>query len=126
MTDDTTQPSLEGRRILVVEDGSLAAETLRMLLEDEGVQVVGPVSNVAAGSVAAADEDIDCALLDVNLDGDPVFPIAELLASRSIPFIFSTGYVRSQLPAAYAERPILEKPYDLEELRAALLKAMKT
>ena len=63
---------------------------------------------------------LDCALLDVNLAGEKVFPVAEVLVRREVPFVFLTGYGRGILPAAYADRPVLAKPFRL----AALLSLM--
>jgi CheY-like chemotaxis protein len=81
-----------GLRILVVEDNFLAAEVVRDTLESNGCTVVGPVGRIADGLRLAEQEALDGAVLDVNLNGDWCFPIAETLRRRDVPFIFLTGY----------------------------------
>ena len=83
---------LEGLRILVVEDNFLAAEVVRDALERSGCTVVGPVGRVADGLALAQQEKLDGAVLDINLNGDRCFPIADALSSRGVPFVFLTGY----------------------------------
>ncbi|WP_371514679.1 response regulator [Brevundimonas denitrificans] len=85
--------ALTGRKVLVVEDESLVAMLLETILEDMGCIPVGPVSTVDEGVQKAENEpDLDLALLDVNVAGRQVFPVAEALARRGIPMVFSTGY----------------------------------
>ena len=87
-----TQP-LTGRRVLVVEDESLVAMLLETILEDMECVPIGPASNVDDGQRLARDtENLDAALLDVNVAGRQVFPVAEALKERGVPFVFSTGY----------------------------------
>jgi CheY-like chemotaxis protein len=88
----TSAKSLQGLRILVVEDNFLAAEVVRDALERNGCTVVGPVGRVADGLRLAEQEKLDGAVLDVNLNGDRCFPIAQALNSRGVPFMFLTGY----------------------------------
>ncbi len=121
MTDTDTGGSLQGRRILVVEDEYILAEDLCGGLEEAGAEVIGPVATVAAALARVAAEDrIDGAVLDVNLHGVKVFPVADALRQRGTPFVFATGYVTGDLPAAYAGVRCCEKPYDAR-LCAALL-----
>lgn len=90
--------TLHGRRILVVEDDYLLAESLNDLLIEAGVRVVGPVGNVSdALSLVTSGEEIDGALLDVNVRGQPVFPVADALLERGVPFSFCSGYDRYTL-----------------------------
>jgi CheY-like chemotaxis protein len=84
--------SLNGVRILVVEDNFLAAEVVRDLLESSGCSVVGPVGRIADALRLAENEALDGAILDVNLNGDRCFPIALVLRQRGVPFVFLTGY----------------------------------
>jgi CheY-like chemotaxis protein len=84
--------SLNGVRILVVEDNFLAAEVVRDLLESGGCSVVGPVGRIADALRLAENEALDGAILDVNLNGERCFPIALALRQRGVPFFFLTGY----------------------------------
>ena len=105
--------SLNGRRILVVEDDYLLAESLNDLLMEAGVSVVGPVGNVPdALSLVNSGQAIDGALLDVNVRGQPVFPVADALMERGVPFSFCSGYDRYTLPQRYAHLSYCMKPYN--------------
>lgn len=115
-------PDLSGRKILVVEDEWLIAQHLSMCLEDMGCDVVGPVSGVEDAIEKIADEEIDCALLDANLNGTTSAPIVDALMAATVPFIIVTGYGGLELPtAAMDSAPRLNKPFAEHELRAALL-----
>ena len=102
-----------GLRILVVEDNFLAAEVVRDALESTGCTVVGPVGRIADGLRLAEQEALDGAVLDVNLNGDWCFPIAEALRRRDVPFIFLTGYDDAAIipvelrPARRLSKPVL-------------------
>jgi CheY-like chemotaxis protein len=84
--------SLNGARILVVEDNFLAAEVVRDMLESSGCAVVGPVGRIADALRLAEEEALDGAILDINLNGERCFPIALALRQRGVPFVFLTGY----------------------------------
>src|SRR5215472_14624237 len=101
----------EWRRILVVEDNFLVATLLEEILESVGWQVVGPVAHLTAALDAAANKDFDAAVLDVNLGGQTVYPVAELLDARRVPFVFVTAYGREALPPLFCGRPHLGKPF---------------
>ena len=107
-------------RILVVEDELMVAMALEMVLADAGYDVVGPIGRMEQALETAAQENVDFALLDVNVRGEEVFPVANILADRGVPFTFLTGYDRSSLPAALAEAQILSKPFKARELLAAV------
>lgn len=90
----------------------MVAEDLRIELEEAGAKVLGPVPSVArALALLAREAAPDAAVLDVNLGGQMVFPLAEVLRERGIPFMFATGYDRRELPLAYADTPRCEKPF---------------
>lgn len=113
--------SLHGRRILVVEDEYLLADDLRQTLESLGIEVVGPVATVAqALELLESEEAPDGAMLDVNLQGDAVFPVLDLLRERAVPFVLTTGYDGWALPAAYADAPRCVKPLDMRRLSRLL------
>jgi len=107
-------------RILVVEDETILAMMLEDVLLDEGYSVVGPFARVAAALQAAELEALDAALLDVNLAGEMVFPVAEMLARRGIPFLLVTGYDNRILGEAHLDWPVLTKPYRWDDVVARL------
>jgi DNA-binding response OmpR family regulator len=112
---------LEGLRVLVVEDNLLLAEVTRLLLEDSGCEVVGPAGRLHRGLKLARNEAIDGAILDINLHGEMSFPIAEVLSTRNVPFLFVTGYEdRSIVPIAFRSAPRLDKPVTDEQLLEAM------
>ena len=90
------------------------------LLISFGCSVAGPVARVQKAIEMAEGGALDLAILDVNINGREVYPVAEALARRGIPFIFVTGYGRSGIRAAYHDRPILPKPFRRDELRLAI------
>lgn len=119
-----TQP-LTGRRVLIVEDESLVAMLIETILEDMDCVPVGPASNVEEGLALARDaESLDAALLDVNVSGQQVFPVAEALRARGVPFVFSTGYGEGGLPDEWRGNPTIQKPFTETAVRDALMKAM--
>ena len=109
------------RRLLVVEDEYLLAEDLRRGLEAAGATVIGPAGTLAR-AIAMADSfaDIDGAVLDVNLAGQAVYPLAEKLRLRAVPFVFVTGYETSAIPKCFATVPVLDKPVDMNVLISML------
>jgi DNA-binding response OmpR family regulator len=110
----------ERRRILIVEDDYLIASWLAEALETAGWQVVGPIGHLAAALDSARSEACDAAVLDVNLGGRAVYPVAEALDERKVPFIFMSGYGVKTLPCRFAKRPRLSKPFKPAELTGAL------
>jgi DNA-binding response OmpR family regulator len=111
-------------KILVVEDNTLVAETIAEALIDSGYEVVGPATNLTAGLELAQEEELDGALLDVNLAGRLCFPIAWMLSARKVPFLFVTGYAdAAMIPAELRSTGRLTKPFRLAELGAVALKA---
>ena len=117
--------ALEGRRVLVIEDESLVAMLLETILADLGCEVIGPESNVDDGLQAASSTpNLDAALLDVNVAGREVFPVAEALLARDVPVVFSTGYGESGLPEQWRGRPTIQKPFTESTIRDALLRAI--
>jgi len=107
-------------RLLVVEDEYLIRMLLEDMLADLGYEVVVAVGSIAEASELAGSGDFDAAILDVNLDGQDVYPVAEILAKRGLPFVFVTGYGERNLSDPYRDRPALQKPFQAEQLKAAL------
>ena len=114
-----------GRRVLIVEDESLVAMLLETILEDMGCTPVGPAATVDEGlRMVSEGAAVDAALLDVNVAGRQVFPIAQALKDRGVPFVFSTGYGEGGLPDEWRGQPTLQKPFTEAAVRDALMKAM--
>ena len=80
-------------------------------LQDEGCEVVGTVSSVKAALAQIADQAIDCAFLEINLGNEQVFPVADELAKRGVPFALLSGHTKAVVPPAHMDRPALPKPY---------------
>jgi DNA-binding NtrC family response regulator len=109
---------LAGKRILLVEDEFLIADLTASILEEFSAHVVGPAYDLAQGLKLAESDDLDGAVLDINLGRDRSDAIAELLDRRGVPYVFVTGYAGL---AAYANSaPMIEKPLDAQRLRSAL------
>lgn len=108
------------RRVLVVEDEYLIRMLFEDMLADLGYEVAAAVGNISEASTLAADGTFDAAILDVNLDGQEIFPVADILGNRQLPFIFVTGYGERALPERYRTRPALQKPFQAEQLKSAL------
>ena len=116
---------LPGLRVLVVEDEGAVAFMIEDILQNLGCEIVASVARLGDAQEIAATAAIDIALLDVNLFGRPVFPVAEVLRQRRIPFIFSTGYGMSGLPREYSSHPVLGKPFSATELQQTMALALE-
>jgi CheY-like chemotaxis protein len=111
----------EGRcRVLLVEDEAIIVILMEDLLEEFGCEVVATAAELDDAVAAARSGQFDLAFLDVNLRGVPVYPVAEVLRARGIPFAFVTGYGSSGVDAAHLEAPILQKPFQARDLDAVL------
>jgi len=116
---------LEGIRVLVVEDEYLVAILIEEILESAGCVVMGPIPRLPEALDAAHHDNCDAAVLDVNLAGQRIDPVADALSERNVPFMFVTGYGASALPGEYAERPHICKPFRMAELLGALSSVVK-
>ena len=124
MTETVTSESdLNGLRILVVEDEAAISLLLEDMLLDFGCEVIGPAARLSAALEAVSREQVDLAILDVNVAGEPIYPVAEALALRSIPFVFSTGYGSAGIRDAFRDRPVLQKPFAQNDLKQKLIMA---
>ena len=114
---------LEGSRVLVVEDEYYLAVELRRLVTQLGGDVVGPAKDVdAALGLLKRDARPDLAILDVNLNGARVDPLAAVLRARGVPLLFATGYEASALDSCFPEEPVVSKPVTIAPLAAAIRK----
>jgi len=114
---------LKGLRILVVEDEAAISLLLEDMLLDFGCEVIGPAARLTAALDVVARETVDIAILDVNVAGEPIYPVAEALVERKIPFVFSTGYGSAGIKDTYRNRPVLQKPFAQHDLKQKLLLA---
>jgi len=115
---------LSGIRVLVVEDEGVVALMIEDMLQDLGCEIAASAARLADACEIAASAEIDLAVLDVNVNGQPVFPVAEVLRERQIPFVFSTGYGASGLPQEFDGHPVLGKPFSERELRKTIALAL--
>ena len=116
---------LEGKTILVVEDESLVAMLLETILEDMGCATLGPIATIDEALTVIADgQAFDGALLDVNVAGKEIFPVAAALKERGVPFVFSTGYGEGGLPPEWRGQSTIQKPFTEEAVQQALIAAL--
>ena len=113
--------ALSNRRVLVVEDEYFIADDMAKALRTLGAEVVGPApTREKALDLVASEPRIDAAVLDINLKGESVFPVAEMLEQRGVPFVFATGYDAASVPERYQGVPRWEKPFNPGDLARAL------
>jgi len=110
-------------RVLIVEDEALVGMAIEDALNCLGIDVAGVAGTVDEALIHVEQDHFDGAILDVQLHGKDVLPVAEALQRRSIPFVFATGYGKSGVPEKYRDAPVLQKPFMPAELRDVLAKA---
>lgn len=122
MSDAGAEAALDGLRVLVVDDETLVAMLLEDMLGDLGCTVVGSASRVgqALEMARSLEAEFDVAVLDVNVAGETVAPVAALLAEQGKSFVFATGYGESGVPEAFRGRPTLQKPFGMLDVTRAL------
>ena len=117
----TGSDTVAGRRVLVVEDDFVIANVIAEAFRAQGAHIVGPAGNLKdALAIATGKEHIDGAVLDVNLRGEMVYPVADVLRSKGVPIVFTTGYDTGDVVSRFADAPCLQKPFRLELLVHAL------
>jgi CheY-like chemotaxis protein len=117
----------QGLRVLVAEDEALVSMLIEDMLAEIGAVVVGPAATVEeALALASGDSVADVALLDVNLAGKPIFPVADVLRRRGVPFIFASGYGEAGIIQEHRGAPVLQKPFREADLTLALQKITAT
>jgi CheY-like chemotaxis protein len=115
---------IAGKRVLVVEDEAIVSMMIEDYLKDFGCNVVGTAARINEAIEMARTLDLDVVVLDVNLAGTLSYPVADILRSRGIPFLFSTGYGSAGLPEHLKDAIVLSKPYAPEALAIALLSVL--
>lgn len=108
-------------RVLIVEDEMVVAMLIEDMVSELGYEVSGVASQVDEAISQVERGGFDLAILDVHLNGKQVFPLADLLLQKDIPFMFATAYGERGIPAVYRQRPVLQKPFSPLELKKALL-----
>ena len=112
--------------VLIVEDDALLAMAIGLCVEEAGYEVAGRARSVDAALSVLAQAKVDAALLDINLRGELVFPVANALAERGVPFVFVTAYPDALIPDSHRDRPLVHKPYYDAALCSALASALET
>lgn len=114
---------LKGHRILIVEDNFVMALDLSLMVEELGGAVIGPAGRLDEGMALAETNEVDGAILDVNLDGENTFFLADGLLAADVAVIFATGYDVKMLPERFARTPKLSKPFDVRSVEKAIREA---
>jgi len=107
-------------RVLIVEDEAMISMLIEDMILDFGSEVVGPAARLDHALTLALQADIDVGLLDINVDGSVVFPVADVLRFRGIPFVFATGYDFRALPERFRGCPALSKPFSYQDFARTL------
>ena len=116
----------EGCSVFLVEDEVMIRMMVADMLEELGYSVAAEAGEIGEALKLAQSTDFDLAILDVNVNGKVITPVAELIKARGRPFIFATGYGSSGLPEQYRDRPALQKPFQLETLAQLIDSTMKS
>lgn len=112
------------KRILVVEDEIMIQLLLEDMLDELGYTVAAQAARIDQALAAAKTAELDLAILDVNVNGETIAPVADVLAARGVPFVFASGYGEHGLPAAHRDRPALKKPFQMDGLGRMLERAL--
>ena len=115
-----------GGSVFLVEDEVMIRMMVADMLEELGYRVVAEAGEINEAMKLAQSVDFDIAILDVNVNGKVISPVAELIQARNLPFIFATGYGSSGLPEDYRDRPALQKPFQLETLAQVIASTLKS
>ena len=121
--DNNTAGKPAGKRVLVVEDEPMIRLLLDDMLADLGYTMAAEAGRLDEALAQAKDGEFDVAILDVNLNGQAISPVVEVLRKRGLPFVFATGYGQRGVPEAYRETPTLQKPFQSDALAKAIVAA---
>lgn len=120
-----SRQGLDGVRVFIAEDEPLVSMLVESMLEELGCVVAGIADNFADALRDANAGGFDVALLDINLSGTEVFPVASALRKQGIPYVFSSGYGSAGLPPEFQASPVVPKPYQIEDLARGLSLAVR-
>lgn len=124
--DQASDAAMRALTVFVVEDESLVALNLEDMLMDLGHTVVGPAMRIdRAKRMIEGDFTADVAILDVNVAGEPVYPVAQMLVDRGVPVVFATGYDRDSLPERWQGDSVLQKPYTMADISSSIATALR-
>ena len=115
---------LSGRRVLVVEDEMMVLMMIEDMLADLGCESVTAAATVDQALALIDAQAFDAAMLDMNLNDNKTHAVADALAARGVPFVFSTGYSARDVREGYRDRPLLKKPFQYEELVEVLTRLL--
>ena len=124
MSGETNEELLKGARVLVVEDEAAISMLLEDMLLDFECEIVGPAARLTTALEMAQSESFTVAILDVNVAGEPIYPVAEAIAQRNLPFVFSTGYGGAGIREPFRDRPVVQKPFSQNDLKRTLIAAV--
>jgi CheY-like chemotaxis protein len=112
------------KRIFVAEDEMMIRMLLEDMLEELGYVITAQAGRIEDAMAAATTAEFDLAILDVNLNGAPIAPVADALQARGMPFVFASGYGEGDLPEPHRDRPFLRKPFRMDSLQRMLERAL--
>jgi DNA-binding NtrC family response regulator len=115
--------AVASKRVVVVEDELMIRLLLQDMLDDLGHTLAGEAGRIEDAMTLARQGEFDIAILDVNLNGQPISPVVEILVERGLPFVFATGYGQRGVPEAYRQTPTLQKPFQADALAQAIAAA---
>jgi len=121
-----TATGLTGRSVFLVEDEVMIRMMVADMLEELGYKVAAEAGDISEAMRLAQATEFDIAILDVNVNGKVISPVADLIRARNLPFIFATGYGSSGLPEEYRDRPALQKPFQIETLARVINNTLKS
>src|SRR5215469_18638375 len=121
---DSAKHLLEGLSVLVVEGEAIISFLMEDMLGELGATEVRQAANVAAALARIAEKMPDLAVLDVNLGGERVYPVAERLEAGGVPFLFTTGYGRSGIETKWSAKTVVQKPFTSEMMAQALISVL--
>ena len=115
-----------GGSVFLVEDEVMIRMMVADMLEELGYRIAAEAGEISEAIRLAQSIDFDLAILDVNVNGKVISPVADLIKARNRPFIFATGYGSSGLPKEYRDRPSLQKPFQIETLARVIENTLKS
>jgi CheY-like chemotaxis protein len=117
---DSTIRAADVKDIFLVEDEAFIRMMIADMIEELGHRVVAEAGNLPDAARLATTTQFDLAILDININGDEIFPVAKIIAGRNVPFVFASGYGARGLPEPFLDRTVLQKPFLVEQLRQAI------